>query len=128
MMTVVRHRRHRGQLAVDADMPFFYPLLQAAARILRQMGRQHLVEAHATAFGFKLQSNRRKFGRNQTAGPRLVGPRLTRAGKVSKAKGRRWNGRTAPHNTASETTADIEQTAPRLVERAVGRAVRRYWD
>jgi hypothetical protein len=69
-----------------------------------------------------------EYGRNQTAGPRLTGPRLTRTGKVSKAKGRRWNGRTSPHNTATETTADIDRTTPKLVERAVVRAVRRYWD
>ena len=69
-----------------------------------------------------------EYGRNQTAGPRMVGPRLTKTGKVSKAKGRRWNGRTAPHHTASETTAEIDRQTPRIVEKAVAKAVRRYWD
>ena len=69
-----------------------------------------------------------EYGRNQTAGPRMVGPRLTKTGKVSKAKGRRWNGRTAPHHTATETTADIDRMVARVAERSVVRAIRKHWD
>lgn len=60
-----------------------------------------------------------QFGRNSTAGPRLVGPRLTRTGRISKARRRRYNGRTAGKNTAGEALAEMETKLPRIADKAV---------
>nr|GFD57696.1 hypothetical protein [Tanacetum cinerariifolium] len=60
-----------GRLAVDRDVAFVEPLLQAAARELRHQAGDHLVEALAAVLGAQLQGDRfrveagafgRKFG------------------------------------------------------------------
>lgn len=68
-----------------------------------------------------------EFGRNSMAGPRLVGPRLTKKGKVSRAKTKRYNGRTAGKQTATTALKAIDAALPRLVDRQVGKAVRQFF-
>jgi hypothetical protein len=68
-----------------------------------------------------------EFGRNQAAGPRMVGPRLTKTGKVSKAKQRRYNGRTKGKGTASSALAKIEPMVPVVVDVEVTKAIRKFF-
>ena len=67
-------------------------------------------------------------GRNTAAGPRMVGPRLTKTGKVSRARTKRYNGRTAGKNTATDALTEIEREMPKLVDREVSSAVRRFFN
>jgi hypothetical protein len=67
-------------------------------------------------------------GRNTAAGPRMVGPRLTKTGKVSRARVKRYNGRTAGKNTATDALTEIEREFPKLVDSEVSKAVRRFFD
>ena len=69
-----------------------------------------------------------EFGRNSTAGPRMVGPRLTQTGRVSRARARRWNGRTQGKGTASDALRVIEKEAPKRIEDAVKKAIRKSFD
>jgi hypothetical protein len=69
-----------------------------------------------------------EFGRNQAAGPRMVGPRLTKTGRVSKAKTKRWNGKTQPKNTATEALALIEREMPQVVDAEVNKAIRKFFN
>ena len=69
-----------------------------------------------------------EFGRNQAAGPRMVGPRLTKTGRVSKAKTKRYNGRTQPKNTATEALALIEREMPQVVDAEVNKAIRKFFN
>jgi hypothetical protein len=69
-----------------------------------------------------------EFGRNQAAGPRMVGPRLTKTGRVSKAKAKRWNGKTEPKNTATEALELIEREMPQVVDAEVNKAIRRFFN
>ena len=69
-----------------------------------------------------------EFGRNQAAGPQMVGPRLTKTGKVSKAKAKRWNGRTSGKSTASDALDLIDREIPKVVEREVTKAVRKFFN
>jgi len=64
-----------------------------------------------------------EYGRNSAAGPRMTGPRLTQTGRVSKRRMKRWNGRTAGKNTATEALAEIDKQVPKIVEKRVGRAI-----
>jgi hypothetical protein len=69
-----------------------------------------------------------EFGRNAAEGPRMVGPRLTKTGKVSKAKQKRYNGRTKGKNTASEALAAIDKKASGVVDKQVQAALRKFFD
>jgi hypothetical protein len=69
-----------------------------------------------------------QYGRNQAAGPRMVGPRLTKTGRVSKAKTKRWNGKTAPKNTATEALELIAREMPQVVDAEVNKAIRRFFN
>ena len=64
-----------------------------------------------------------EYGRNSTAGPRMTGPRLTQTGRVSKRRTKRWNGRTAGKNTATDALVMIDKKVPKIVETAIGRAI-----
>ena len=68
-----------------------------------------------------------EFGRNQAAGPRMTGPRLTKTGKVSKARQKRWNGRTQGKGTATDALAAIDKKVPGVVDKQIGRAVRKFF-
>ena len=68
-----------------------------------------------------------EFGRNQAAGPRMVGPRLTRTGKVSKARRKRYNGQTKGKDTATDALRAIEPKVPKLVDSHIGRAIRKVF-
>jgi hypothetical protein len=67
-------------------------------------------------------------GRNQAAGPRMVGPRLTKTGKVSKARTKRYNGQTTGKDTASDALELIDKSVPRIVDREVTKAVRKFFN
>lgn len=69
-----------------------------------------------------------EFGRNSTAGPRMTGPRLTQTGKVSKARQKRWNGRTQGKGTATKALAAIERETPDRIEAEVRKAIRKAFD
>jgi len=58
-------------------------------------------------------------GRNAAFGPRLLGPRLTKSGRISKARRRRYNGRTSGKNTASEAVKVMHQQLPKIADRGV---------
>jgi hypothetical protein len=66
-------------------------------------------------------------GRNQAAGPRLVGPRLTQTGRVSKARQKRWNGRTQGKGTATDALTAIERELPKVADQQIGRAIRKVF-
>jgi hypothetical protein len=66
-----------------------------------------------------------EFGRNSTAGPRMIGPRITKTGKVSKAKQKRWNGRTAGKGTATAALAKIEAATPDRYDKEIGALIRK---
>ncbi len=68
-----------------------------------------------------------EFGRNSTAGPRMVGPRLTKTGRVSKARVKRYNGRTEGKQTATKALDAIDRELPKVAERQVNDAVRRFF-
>lgn len=59
-----------------------------------------------------------EFGRNSQAGPRAT-VRLTKTGRVSRARRKRYNGRTVGKHTASEALSEMEQKLPRIADRAV---------
>lgn len=66
-----------------------------------------------------------ELGRNTAAGPRLVGPRLTRTGRVSRARQKRWNGRTEGKGTATTAVAAIDKQVSKIVDQRVSRAIRK---
>ncbi len=67
-------------------------------------------------------------GRNAAAGPRLIGPRLTRTGRVSKARQRRYNGRTQGKHTASDAVKVMEKELPKIADKAVTKVIRKRFD
>jgi hypothetical protein len=64
-------------------------------------------------------------GRNQTAGPSLRSSSLTPTGRNRRARARRWNGQTRGKSTASDALAAIEPKVPKIVDRRIGRAIRK---
>lgn len=60
-------------------------------------------------------------GRNPTGQPKA--PRILKSGKVSRAKQRRWNGRTKGKGTWDDATALMETTAPKVMRDAVVKVV-----
>jgi hypothetical protein len=69
-----------------------------------------------------------EFGRNAGEGPRMVGPRLTRTGRVSKARQKRWNGRTAGKQTASDALKAIDGKVSGVVDKQVKSAIRKFFN
>lgn len=67
-------------------------------------------------------------GRNAGEGPRMTGPRLTKTGKVSKAKTKRWNGRTRGKGTATKALARIEAETPKRYEAELKKVIRKAFD
>ena len=67
-------------------------------------------------------------GRNAAAGPRLIGPRLTRTGRVSKARQRRYNGRTRGKRTATDAVKIMEKELPKIADKAVTKVIRKRFD
>ena len=66
-------------------------------------------------------------GRNQGdagIGP-MQGPTLTKTGRVSRARRKRWNGQTQGKGTADDALAAIKKKAPGVVDAEVGRALRK---
>ena len=68
-----------------------------------------------------------EFGRNKAAGPRMVGPRLTKTGKVSKARQKRYNGQTVGKGTATDVTAKVDDHVDQAARRFVAKAVQGFW-
>jgi hypothetical protein len=69
-----------------------------------------------------------QFGRNQAFGPAFVGPRLTKTGRVSRARKKRYNGRTKPKYTGDDARTLMEREMPKIAERGVRKAIRRRFD
>jgi hypothetical protein len=69
-----------------------------------------------------------EFGRNSTEGPRMTGPRLTKTGRISKARVKRYNGRTPAFHTATEALDLIEKRMPHVVNDEVGHVLRKFFD
>jgi hypothetical protein len=67
-------------------------------------------------------------GRNAALGPRMVGPRLTRTGRVSRARPKRYNGRTRGKRTATDAVKEMGQQLPKVADKAVLRVVRKRFD
>lgn len=59
-----------------------------------------------------------EFGRNSKAGPRAT-VRFTKTGRVSRARQKRYNGRTAPKHTATKAQAEMESKLPKIADKAV---------
>ena len=64
-------------------------------------------------------------GRNAAFGPRLLGPRLTKSGRISKARRRRYNGRTSGKGTASDAVKKMDQQLPKIADKGVKAATRK---
>ena len=58
----------------------------------------------------------------------MQGPTLTKTGRVSRARRKRWNGQTKGKGTADTARAAIEKKAPRVVDVQVGRAIRKAFE
>lgn len=69
-----------------------------------------------------------QFGRNQAFGPAFVGPRLTKTGRVSKARKKRFNGKTQPKHTGDDARELMEKEMPKIAERGVRAAIRKRFD
>jgi hypothetical protein len=69
-----------------------------------------------------------EFGRNSSAGPRMVGPRLTKTGKISKRRARRYNGTTRGKGTASDAVKVMEKELPKVADKGVTKALRKRFD
>jgi hypothetical protein len=69
-----------------------------------------------------------EFGRNSKAGPRMVGPRLTKKGRVSRAKVKRWNGRTEGKQTGSKTLQSVDRVVEDIALDSLRRTTRKYFD
>ena len=69
-----------------------------------------------------------EYGRNMKEGPRLVGPRLTKTGRVSRARQKRWNGRTEGKGTASTAGARMESELPDIAEDGIRKIIRKHFD
>lgn len=69
-----------------------------------------------------------QFGRNQAFGPAFVGPRLTKTGRVSKARKKRYNGQTDPKHTADDTKALMEREMKDIAERGLRKVIRKRFD
>jgi hypothetical protein len=67
-------------------------------------------------------------GRNAALGPRLTGPRLTRTGRVSRARQKRYNGRTRGKNTATDAVREMDRELPKVADKAVLGVVRKRFD
>ena len=66
-------------------------------------------------------------GRNSAAGPRMTGPRLLKSGKASKAKQKRYNGRTDGKGTWSDAEDAMNKELPDIVAKAVREQYRKLW-
>lgn len=68
-----------------------------------------------------------EFGRHQAAGP-MPTVRLTKTGRVSRARVKRWNGRTAGKGTASDALKAIDRMVPTKVDGHVSTSIRRFFN
>jgi len=69
-----------------------------------------------------------EFGRNAAFGPRLTGPRLTKSGRVSRARRKRYNGRTAGKHTASNASREMAIKLPKIANKGIKAATRKRFD
>ncbi len=69
-----------------------------------------------------------QYGRNQAFGPKFVGPRLTKTGRVSRARTKRYNGQTLPKYTADDARELMEREMPKIAERGLRKAIRKRFD
>ena len=69
-----------------------------------------------------------QYGRNQAFGPKFVGPRLTKTGRVSRARTKRYNGQTLPKYTADDARGLMEREMPKIAERGLRKAIRKRFD
>jgi hypothetical protein len=67
-----------------------------------------------------------EFGRNQTAGPKPL-VKLTKGGKVSKAKGKRWNGRTKGKGTATDALKAIDPMVMKKTNKHVETSIAKFF-
>lgn len=58
----------------------------------------------------------------------MQGPTLTKTGRVSRARRKRWNGQTQGKGTADTARAAIEDKAPGVVDVQIKRAIRKAFD
>ena len=58
----------------------------------------------------------------------VQGPTLTKTGRVSRARRKRWNGQTQGKGTADDARAAIERKAPGVVDVQVGKAISKAFD
>jgi hypothetical protein len=106
----------------SADLGGWAPLLDTKARDLSP-GQMLFTPTRSSAGPWTVA----EFGRNSKAGPRMVGPRLTKTGRVSKARQKRWNGITQGKGTATRVTQRIDAETPQIVDREVGKAIRKFF-
>ncbi len=67
-------------------------------------------------------------GRNAAFGPRFTGQRLTKRGKVSRARQRRYNGRTDAKHTATDAIKVMEKELPKIADKGVKAVTRKRFD
>lgn len=64
-----------------------------------------------------------EYGRHTGIGPPAV--RLTKSGRVSRARVRKWNGRTAGKGTATEAVSVIQRETPQRAEAEIAKALKK---
>jgi hypothetical protein len=69
-----------------------------------------------------------EFGRNSKAGPRLIGPRLTKTGRVSRARRRRYNGVTRGKGTATRAVNEMGVKLPKIADKRIKAITRKRFD
>lgn len=69
-----------------------------------------------------------EFGRNSREGPRLTGPRLTKSGRVSRARRRRYNGVTLGKKTASRAINEMDVKLPKIADKGIKAITRKRFD
>lgn len=121
--TVTATAEASADLGGDPKFSGWVPLLDTKARDLSTPGQMLFTPTRSSAGPWTVA----EFGRNSKAGPRMVGSRLTKTGRVSKARQKRWNGVTQGKGTATRVTQRIDAETPKIVDREVGKAIRKFF-
>ena len=114
-----------ADLGGDDRFSGWKPTLDSRYDILGR-GRVLLKPTRRSAGPWSVANDGRNAG-NAGIGP-MQGPTLTKTGRVSRARRKRWNGQTQGKGTADDARAAIEKKAPGVVDVQVGRAIRKAFD
>ena len=114
-----------ADLGGDPKFSGWKPTLDTRYDILGR-GRVLLKPTRRSAGPWSVANDGRNAG-SAGIGP-MQGPTLTKTGRVSRARRKRWNGQTQGKGTADTARAAIEKKAPDVVQVQVGKAIRKAFD